>query len=301
MQLSLFEDNRSGILLNIAHEFILARNLDQAVSVYEQLLADYPEDRHNHAQMKLVSEWRDILSGIDAHAGNSRYLEDIWMRLVSLSHPALRSAVLGILGDALHALPEPAQIYAPPRFHLGQILMEAGRYEEAADCFQAALSGNNIPTGRFLAWRGDALTLADKDDAALKSYMNAFLDDPLTVEIHSVKNRKITNLHDSLCFEDTDEIEEDQEPAWLPVWGWLQGLFPLPLQPFPEMNPAAAAEFEARLEKNDVRVPRLWFDMLTHAERLRITHRDDRELAAVRRLMKRSNGFSPVRWETATG
>jgi hypothetical protein len=33
MQLNLFEDNRPGILLNIADEFILARDLVQAVSV----------------------------------------------------------------------------------------------------------------------------------------------------------------------------------------------------------------------------------------------------------------------------
>ncbi|MBC7963215.1 MAG: hypothetical protein H7Y05_09755 [Steroidobacteraceae bacterium] len=37
-------------------------------------------------------------------------------------------------------------------------------------------------------------------------------------------------------------------------------------------------------------MPRIWFDMLTHTERVRVLHRDDRELAAVRRLMKKANG-----------
>jgi tetratricopeptide (TPR) repeat protein len=191
----------------------------------------------------------------------------------------------------LSDFPEAALIYAPPRFHLGQILMEAGRYAEAADCFQSALSGKEIPAGKFLAWRGDALTLAGKNDTALKCYLTAFLDDPFTVEIQSAKNLKVINLHTSLHFEATDEIEEEQEPAWLPVWGWLQGVFQLPLQPAPEMTPPDAAEFEARLREDGCSVPRLWFDLLTQAERLRVTNLDDREMAAVRRLMKRTNGF----------
>lgn len=39
MQLSLrlSEDNRPGILLNIANQFILARNLDQSISVHQQI------------------------------------------------------------------------------------------------------------------------------------------------------------------------------------------------------------------------------------------------------------------------
>jgi hypothetical protein len=169
--------------------------------------------------------------------------------------------------------------------------MEAGRFVEATDCFQAALSGTGIERGRFLAWRGDALTLAGNNDTALKSYLAAFLDDPLTVDMQSVKNRKITDLHTSMHFEDTDGIEEDEEPAWLPVWGWLHGVFNFPQQLAPKATLPDAAEFDALIAEKNCSVPRIWFDMLIHAERLRVMHRDDRELAAVRRLMKKTNWF----------
>jgi tetratricopeptide (TPR) repeat protein len=291
MQLNLFEDNRPGILLNIANEFILARDLVQAVSVYEQLLVDYPDDKHNTAMLKLVSEWRDLLSGINECSAVLTYLQTIWLRLESISHPALRSTVLGTLIDAIRALQDPEQIYFPPRFHLGQILMEANRPAEAAGCFLAALSNCSLERGRFLAWRGDALTLAGNDDDALKCYLAAFLDDHLTVDMQFIKNRKISDLHSSLQFDATDEIEEIEEPAWLPVWGWLHGVFTLPLQSVPEEILPGAAGFEDLLTKESCSVPRIWFDMLIHAERLRVMFRDDRELAAVRRLMKKANGF----------
>lgn len=291
MQLNLFEDNRLGVLLNIADEFILARDLDQAVSVYEQLLVDYPGDKHSTALLKLVGEWRDLLAGIDLTPANPENLQTIWLRLGSISHPALRSTVLCILIDTMRALPDPERIYIPPCLHLGQILMEAGHYVEAAESFLATLSKKRLERGRFLAWRGDALTLAGDDADALKSYLDAFLDDPLTVDMQSVKNRKIADLHTSLHFDAMDEIEEAEESAWLPVWGWLEGVFVLPLQPVSEPGPLDSNAFEALIAEDNCSVPRIWFDMMIHAERLRVVHRDDRELAAVRRLMKKTNGF----------
>ncbi len=291
MQLDLFEDNRPGILLNLANEFILARDLDQAVSVYDQLSADYPDDRHVASLRVLVDEWCGILSGIDATTCDPAKLQAIWQRLETISHPALRSIVPGILIDALRAMPHPERIYMPPRFHLGHILLEARQFAAAADCFGAALSTKGIPRGRFLAWQGDALTLAGDRGAALKSYLAAFLDDPLTVEMSSVRSPTINALHVSMVFAAADEIEEDEELAWLPVWGWLQGVFTLPLHSDPSEQSRCVADFELLIEKESCCVPRLWFDMLTHAEMQRVVHRDDRELAAIRRLMKRANGF----------
>jgi tetratricopeptide (TPR) repeat protein len=291
MQLNLFDDNRPGILLNLADEFIHSRNLDQAVSVYEQLMADYPDDKRSPALLKLVSEWRGLLSGINESPAVPTYLRTLWLRLDSLAHPALRSIVLATLIDTLRDLPDSERIYHPPRFHLGQILMEAGRYAEAAGAFLAALSNADIERGRFQAWRGDALTLAKNDAAALKCYLAAFLDEPFSVDMQSIRNRNITNLQTALHFEATDEIEEDQEPAWLPVWGWLNGVFPLSLQPVPDEIAPETAEFEELLAQEYHSVPRIWFDMLTHAERLRVVRPDNRELGAVRRLMKKANGF----------
>ncbi|MBC7963475.1 MAG: tetratricopeptide repeat protein [Steroidobacteraceae bacterium] len=289
MQLDLFEDNRSGILLNMADEFTRARDFAQAISVYEQLLADYPGDRHSAALLKLVSEWQAALS--EMNLSDPEIFRSIWLRFETLSHPPLRTIVLGILIEEIRVLPNPERIYIPPRIHLGHLLMEAGRYAEAADCFFAALSDKDIPRGRFLAWRGDALTLAKKDADALKSYLEAFLADPLSVDIQSVKNLKITSLLTILSFEALDDIDEDHEQAWLPVWGWLQGIFALPLQAVTGADPFEAKSFEALLAEENCSVPRIWFDMLTHAERVRVLHRDDRELAAVRRLMKKTNGF----------
>lgn len=288
MQLNLFEDNRKGILLNIADEFIRARDLVQAVSVYEQLLADYPGDKHSAALLKLVSEWQDSLSVMNL--SDPENIRNMWLRFDSIVHPPLRSTVLSILIDEMFALTEKERIYIPPRFHFGHILLEAGRYAEAADCFFSALSDKNIPQGRFLAWRADALTLAKKDAEALKSYLAAFLADPLSVDLQFVKNLKITSLLTTLHFEGMDDIDEDQEPAWFPVWGWLQGVFALPLQVSPDSVLPCSTTFEVLLSEEDCSVPRIWFDMLTHAERLRVIVRDDRELAQVRRLMKNSNG-----------
>jgi tetratricopeptide (TPR) repeat protein len=290
MQLSLFDDNRLGLLLNIADEFLLARDLDQAISVYDDLLAEYTWDRKVPILKKLVMEWRDFMDEIAGDLDNPATLHTIWLRRDTLTHPPLRTAILGILTDSLAALPRPEQVCLLPDFHLGHVLIETGRHEEAADCFKAALSGNNVAQGRFLAWHGDALTLAGNEDTARENYLAAFLDDPFTVDMQSVKNRTITELHNSLHFDAMDEIEEAEEAAWLPVWGWFQGIFALPLQPGANET-HDSAELELRLTDPGSSLPRLWFDMLTHAERLRVMHRDDRELGAVRRLMKRTNGF----------
>ena len=290
MQLNLFEDNRPGILNNIAYEYICSRDLDQAVSVYEQLLVDYPDDKRTYAQLKLVSEWRDLLSGVSECPDVPAYLQTLWLQLEPLSHPALRSLVLETLIAALRTLPNPEQIYLSPRFHLGHILMDAGQYAEAAGCFHGALSFDGIERGRFLGWKGDALTLAGSNEA-LNSYLDAFLDDPLTVDMKSIKNRKITDLHTSLQSDAMDEIDEFEEPAWLPVWGWLQGIFTLPLQTVAGDIPSRSEEFEAQLAEEHNSAPHIWFHMLIYAEKLRVGHWDSRELGAVRRLMKRTNGF----------
>ena len=287
MQLSLFDDNRSTVLLNIAEEFIRSRSFGQALSVYEQLLADTPGDEKVALLRELVWEWLHLLSGIGDHPCDPEILQSCWTRLDSIALPSLRSVVLDMLIEAMRALPDPVQIYSAPRFHLGRMLMEAGRFAEAADCFLQALASPGIPRGLLLAWRGDALTLAGEGDIALKSYLAAFLEDPSTVDIRSIRHRVISDLHLSLHF-DGEEIEEEEEAAWLPVWGWLNGVFPLHSVPEPA---TCAADFGSRLAEQGCCVPRLWYEMLSHAERVRFIVRDDRELAALRRLLKGSNGF----------
>ena len=291
MQLSLFEDNRPTVLLNIAEEFIRSGELVQALSVYEQLVDEYPGDRRNAALRELVGEWHELMSGIVTHPDNLELLQSIWLRLDSISLPSLSLVALDMLIEAMSSLTSPEQFYLPPDFHLGQLLMKAGRFVEAADCFQAALCSARVERGRFLAWHGDALTLAGKHGAALKSYFAAFLDDPQTIDMQSVKNRKVHDLYLSLHFEATDEIEVQDEPAWLPVWGWFNGVFALPQHAAPGKDTPSATAFEALLAEKSRFLPRIWFDMLAHAERVRTVSKDSKELGAVRRLMKNSNQF----------
>lgn len=286
MQLDLFNDNRPGILLRIADEFILALDFDQAVSTCEQLINDYPGDRCAPALLVLTREWRDLLAG---NRNDPTHLNTLWLRLESIQHPPLRTAVLGVLLDSLRTMPEPESIYMAPRFHLGHLFMEAGRHAEAAECFQTAILRGARPRGRFFVWRGNALTRSGRSDDAIGSYLSAFLEDPGSVDINSVGNQVIQNLSYSFCHEDED-IDEDDEIAWLPVWGWLHGVFAL------HLNRAAgdstdAARFAALIDEGNTAVPRLWFDMLAYAETLRTITRNDRELAAIRRLMKRQNRF----------
>ena len=291
MQLNLFEDNRPTILLNTADEFICSREFVQALSVYDQIIAEYPGDKRIAALRDLVGEWLELLTGISTHTVNFELLQSIWLRLDSIFLPSLGSVALDMLIDAMFSLTTPEQIYMSPRFHLGQLLMKAGRFAEAADCFHARLSSCRVCRGRFLAWRGDALTLAGNHDAALKSYFAAFLDDPATIDMQSVKCQTIHNLRVSLHFDATDEIEEQDEPAWLPVWGWFEGVFALPEHAAHGEGPPCAALFEALLAEQSRFMPRIWFDMLAHAERVRTVSRDSKELEAVRRLMKKSNEF----------
>jgi len=291
MQLNLFEDNRPTVLLNIADEFVRSREFVQALSVYDQLVAEYPDDKQFPALRGLVGQWFDLLSGAGTIPVNPELLHSIWLRLDSIFLHSLSLVALDILLDAMFSLAPPEQCYLPPRFHLGQVLMKAGRFAEAADSFHATLSSARVDRGRFLAWRGDALTLAGFHDAALQSYFDAFLHDPVSIDMESVQSRTIHDLHDSLHYEATDEIEEEDEPAWIPVWGWMSGVFAFSLRTVPEEDTPSAAFYAAELAEKGSFIPRIWFDMLDHAERVRTVSRDSKELGAVRRLMKNSNGF----------
>jgi len=287
MQLSLFEDNRTTVFLNLAEEFVRSRSFAQALSLYDQLLLDAPGDETVAARRQLVWEWLHLLSGIGAAPCDIRFLRPCWERLDSLDFPALRSVVLDLLIESLGTVADPDRIFVPPTFHLGRMLMAAGRFEEAAGSFLNALGNPGMPRGTFLAWRGDALTLSGNGEAAMDVYLAAFLEDPFTVDLSFIRNRAIDNLRLSL-YVDAEEIAEDEAPAWLPVWGWLHGVFPL----YPAADPALrAADFASLLEQKDSPLPSLWYQMLAHAERVRLHRRDDRELAAVRRLLKRTNIF----------
>jgi tetratricopeptide (TPR) repeat protein len=283
MQLDLFEDNRANILLNIADEYLREGEFAKALSTCEQVREEYPENRQAVKLCELIQMWRSIISGLNPSSCTPQQLEETLTTLESVIHPPLRTAVMEILVEYLRTVPESDYIFLPPHFHLGHLLLRLGRFAEAATSFRSALSSPDLERGRFLAWSADAMTLGGNGEDATSMYLQAFLDDPLTVDIASVKHPAILNLYQHCCH-NADSIEDDNIVAWLPVWGWLQGLFPLPLH-----HPPLFDELEVQLADKAAPTPRLWYSALTLAEYLRTIHINNVQMPAVRRLMKRLN------------
>ncbi|MFZ4858530.1 MAG: hypothetical protein ACOYL3_19260 [Desulfuromonadaceae bacterium] len=283
MQLDLFADNRANILLNIADEYLLALNFGKALSTCGQVRDEYPDNRQAAQLYVAIETWHAQLAGVEPPSCQPEQLHELFISIGSVTHPALQVAVMESLVTLLQTLPEADHIFIPPRFHPGHLFLERGRFVEAARSFRSALSSSHLGQGRFLAWRADAMTLAGNAEDAVTLYLRAFLEDPASVDIQFVKHPAIQKLYRH-CAENADGIEDDGEVAWLPVWGWLQGLFSLPLQ-----HPPPFDELESRIDGEESPVPRLWYELLTSAEYLRTVRRDDRQMAAVRRLMKRLN------------
>ena len=283
MQLDLFADNRANILLNISDEYLLAQNFEKALSTCEQVRNEYPDNRQAPQLCAAIETWHTLLSGVVPASCQPGQFNEMYISLGSVNHPILRMAVMDSLVTLLQQLPEADHIFIPPRFHLGHLLLERGRFVEAGRSFRSALSSPGVPPGRFLAWSADARTLAGHAEDAVPLYLQAFLEDPATVDIPFIKHPAIQKLHQH-CEQNADGIDTDGVAAWLPVWGWLQGLFSLPLQ-----HPPTFEELESRIDNEELPLPRLWYELLTLAEHLRTIRRDDRQMASVRRLMKNMN------------
>jgi len=291
-QLDLFSDNRRTIRLNDAAELLRALRLEEALAVYAELLTDAPEDAELLALRGLVTAWREkLLILFHAAPFGSERLHDFWRELTPDTLPALAAALSELLIEELRSLPSPELIYIPPRFHLGTLLLTTGRFAEAECWFARALDAGIGERGRFLAWRGDALTGLGNLGQAKRAYLAAFLEGPHEVDLESVQSPLIRDLIDSLEGEEHDFSGEEDLPAWLPVWGWLQGVFPLPLQELVVDRDTFIDALEAAHSTRSLPVARLWFDDLRYAEYLRTAFRDDRELGRVRRRMRQLSGF----------
>ncbi|MGK2944740.1 MAG: tetratricopeptide repeat protein [Desulfuromonadales bacterium] len=290
MQLDLFSDNRRTIRLNDADGLLRALRLEEAIAVYDELLADAPEDAELLSLRGLVALWRKNLTLFHAAPVGSARLHHLWRELTPEMPPALATALRRLLIDELGLLPIPELIYLPPRFHIGTLLLAAGRFAEAEHWLARALDAGIGERGRFLAWRGDALTKLGDPDQAKGAYIAAFLEGPHEVDLVSLQSPLIHDLLGSLESEDQDFGAEDL-PAWLPVWGWLQGAFGLPLNEPAAGRTAFVAALEAAHSSRSLPTPRLWFDDLRYAEYLRTVFRDDRELVRVRRRMRQLCGF----------
>ena len=263
-------------------------DLEQACALYDALLAETPGDGELLGLKEEVEKWRERLGRCTDE--NPRNLYELHFLLAEETQPALREGLLAFLIERLYALPVPELVYLPPRFHLGYVLREAGRHVEAERLFAAALHADITDRGRFLAWRGDALTLCGKNAAALEYYKAAFLEDPDSVDIDTLAHGGIRALLLSLHLECLDEEADDREAApWLPYWGWLNGVFSLDLHDIAADRETFSAYLHQTDDEGKMPPGNLWYEYLRYAEYLRACSRDDRELVPVRRRMKRLN------------
>jgi tetratricopeptide (TPR) repeat protein len=290
MQLDLFSDNRHTIRLNEAGELLRFLRLDEALAVYAELLADAPEDPELLVLQELTRSWRDRLEVFSATATGTGRLHEIWLALAPKTPAPLAVALRGILIEELLKLPSPELIFTPPRFHLGTILMSAGKLSAAERWFAKPLQNGIDQRGRFLAWRGDTLMSLGDNARAKDAYCAAFLEGPREVDLASLRSPMMHDLLFSLESE-CDEIGETDLVAWLPVWGWLQGEFGLRLNEIAEVPATFRAALEEAGSTGISTLQCQWFNYLRYAEYLRTATRDDRELLRVRRRMRELSGF----------
>jgi tetratricopeptide (TPR) repeat protein len=290
MQLDLFSDNRRTIRLNDAGELLRSLRPDEALAIYAELLADAPEDPELLVLQELARSWRDRLAVFSAAPTGTGRLHEIWLVLAPKTPAPLAIALRGLLIEELLKLPSPELIFTPPRFHLGTILMSAGKLAEAERWFAKALQGGIDKRGRFHAWRGDVLTLAGDTARAREAYCAAFLEGPREVDMESLCNPAIHDLLFSLESE-CDETDETDLAAWLPVWGWLQGEFGLRLNEIAEGPTTFRDALEEAGSTGISTLQHQWFNCLRYAEYLRTATREDRELLWVRRRMRELSGF----------
>jgi tetratricopeptide (TPR) repeat protein len=290
MQLDLFSDNFYTIRLNEATELLHALRLEEALAIYTELLADAPEDAELLTLRDLVVVWLEKLALFDAAPDNSERLHNLWLELTPDTPPALAAALCKLLINKLLSLPWPELIYIPPRFHLGTLLLARGNFTEAEHWFTRAIESGIDVRGRFLAWRGDALTKLGNPGQAKEAYLAAFLEGPHEVDLESLQSPLIHDLIDSLENEEHNFGAEDLL-TWLPVWGWLQGAFALPMKELAVDCAAYVKALDAAHSSRSMPVARLWFDDLRYVEYLRTAFRDDRELLRIRRRMQQSSRF----------
>jgi tetratricopeptide (TPR) repeat protein len=286
-QLDLFADNRRTIWLNQAHDALRCLDLVAAMTQYGKIVQAHLDDCEIRDELELAGMWHQRL---DRYRESSRDVEKILQLYEGLADrlpSALRTGLLEYLVAQVLAVEAPELVYTPPRFHVGLLCYELGNYEEAGLWFGRALDAGIQPVGRFLAYRGDALFRFGSEDVARELYREAFLRDPLSVDLAHLADNTIREL----ISEAESEMDEPSDILpWLPVWGWLRNVFTLDLNDLLAdrsgyLQSLTEAESAERLTS-----PQLWFEYLRYAEFLRSSHRDDQELIRARRRMKEING-----------
>ena len=284
-QLDLFADNRRTIWHNQAHEALRCLDLAAAMNIYGKITEARLDDLEIRDELELAETWYNYLARYQESSRDVEQIHQLHCELADRLPSPLRIGLLEFIVAQVLAVEALELVYIPPRFHVGLLCYELGNYEDAEVWFGRALDADIQPVGRFLAYRGDALFRLDSEYPARELYREAFLRDPLTVDLPHLADRAIQEL----IVEADSEVDEPSEILpWLPVWGWLGNVFTLGLNDLHDDRSgflASLTEAEARLT-----APQLWFEYLRYAEFLRSSHRDDQGLIRARRRMKEING-----------
>lgn len=282
MQLDLFQDNRHTILLNTTEEHLRNLELKQAVALYGEMLAETPDDLKISAVKTAAEAWQLRLEEFNFTPPRIDRIHLLYENFTEHVQAALLAGLRAFITGQLEAEESPELLFIPPRFHLGCLLLEMERPIEAEKWFALALDSAIPQRGRFLAYRGDALVMADKTGDARECYLAAFLEDPHGVDLAFLRDQAVREL---LVEIEEEGFEGDEAVSWLPVWGWLKGVFGL----------GTTSHLEGEIA-GEMTSPCLWFEHLRIAEHFRTEFRDDGELVRVRREMKEINPILFVRY-----
>jgi tetratricopeptide (TPR) repeat protein len=283
MQLDLFLDNHHTILVNAANKHLRNLELEQASTLYQEIRALTPDDPPLLSAKIAIENWQRRLELFrTAPSGVDR----IYRLYELLSEPAPALLLAGLRSFIIAQLQmeeSPELIFIPPGFHLGCLLLEIGRSAEAETWFVFALNSGIRGRGRFLAYLGDALVMNGKPGDARKCYLAAFLEDPLGVDFSGLRDHAIRELPIEM---EEEGIPVEETVFWLPVWGWLKGIFGLETTVWDRKQLFNSELLKVESTSGEKPLPRLWFEYLRSAERLRTEFRDDGELLRLRRKMK---------------
>ena len=285
-QLDLFADNRRTILLNQAHDALLRLDLAAAIASYGKIIADHLDDRAIRAELELVKTWQSHLVRFRESTRDIEQIHRLYTELAGKLPHRLRTSLLEFIVAQMQTVEDVELVFIPPRFHVGLILSELGNHVDAEIWLARAVDAGIQPKGRFMAYRGDAMFHLGSDDLARGLYREAFLRDPLNIDLPYLADRSVHELV-------TDVEAEVDEPSeilpWLPVWGWLSSIFTLDLNDLVTDRSRVLAMLSEAESADSLTVPQVWYEYLRYAEYLRTSHRDDQELIRARRRLKELN------------
>lgn len=285
MQLDLFLDNRRTILGNLADEHLRNLELDEAAGIYDRILGEWPDDSAIASARRALDVWRERLQRFQSSSGGIDGIHSLYGNLAEPVSSSLKSGIRSFIIDWLQSQPAPELIFIPPRFHLGCLLMEAGKIAEAETWFALALDSGIPEQGRFLAYLGDALFVKGETGDARECYRAAFLEDPSGIDMDHQRDRAVLEMVGEM---EEEGLSGEEAIGWIPVWGWLTGVFSL--GPPDADDPPAPREETRQPERPPAGdAPRRWFCLLRKAERPRTEKRDDAGLVRARREMRELN------------